>query len=346
MILARHAEALLWVGRYLERAETTARCLQVADSLIMHLQPEVARDEWAQLIRALGLADEFAAEALEPQQRQVTEFLLASSDSAGSVPAAIAAVRENLRVARDRVPIELWEEANRLHLSLWSMNTASVVREPNDTLVAVRRGCQAMSGVIGEAMGRDEGHAFIVLGRMLERCMLTVDLVRAEIATDEVRVIVTGAGEDVPAPEALPADWVRFNDYGIALMAEGDTRAAADAFASVERLDPERLDGALNQARTALAEGDLDGAYAALDRTEAIEPGNARASWVWGQALQEDGLYPEAEAAYRRVLDTFPGDRATWSYEWYASRIGGAFPVLDCTEAGLVSEPLDCQKRD
>lgn len=185
MILARHAEALLWVGRYLERAETTARCLQVADSLIIHLQPDVARAEWAQLVRALGLVDEFAEAGSEPRQRDVLEFLLASPDTAGSVPAAISAVRENLRVARDRVPIELWEEANRLHLTLRSLSTANVVAEPNDTLVAVRRGCQAMSGVVGEAMGRDEGHAFIVLGRMIERCLLTVDLLRAEVGADE-----------------------------------------------------------------------------------------------------------------------------------------------------------------
>ena len=53
MILARHAEALLWAGRYLERAETTARCLNVATASIMHLVPADAEVEWEQLIAAL-----------------------------------------------------------------------------------------------------------------------------------------------------------------------------------------------------------------------------------------------------------------------------------------------------
>lgn len=182
MILARHAEALLWVGRYLERAETTARSLAVADGLIMHLQPADAAEEWIQLIRALGLTEEFEARGVEPTHDAVATFLIVGEASGGSVRAAISAVRENLRVARDRIPIELWEEANRLHLELRDLDLDAVLAEPYEALARVRRSCQAMSGVIGEAMGRDEGHAFIVIGRMLERSIVTVELLSAELA--------------------------------------------------------------------------------------------------------------------------------------------------------------------
>ena len=134
-----------------------------------------------------------------------------------------------------------------------------------------------------------------------------------EIASDTVRILVAVPGSGtVAAQESAGSDWTRHNDYGIALLLEGDTRRAAQAFTRVEEFVPGRVDGPLNLARTALAEGNLALAYDALDRSEAIEAGNPRAAWVWGQVLQEDGRYDDAVLAYRRVLEVFSGDRATW----------------------------------
>jgi tetratricopeptide (TPR) repeat protein len=110
----------------------------------------------------------------------------------------------------------------------------------------------------------------------------------------------------------LATEWVRYNDYGIGLLLEGDTRGAATAFSIVEALRPDISDGPLNLAKTALAAGDLADAYAGLERAEEISTGDARAAWVWGRVLQEDGRYEESVLAYQRVLEVFPEDRATW----------------------------------
>ncbi len=135
-----------------------------------------------------------------------------------------------------------------------------------------------------------------------------------EIAADSVRILVTAPGtRGMGAPVEDASDWIHNNDYGIALLMEGDLRRAAQAFARVETLAPGRIDGPLNLARTAFAEGNLVLAYAALERSEAIDAGNPRAAWVWGQVLQEDGRYEDAVLAYRRVLEAFPGDRAAWT---------------------------------
>jgi tetratricopeptide (TPR) repeat protein len=93
---------------------------------------------------------------------------------------------------------------------------------------------------------------------------------------------------------------------------EGNTRTAARAFAEVSRLSPNRIDGPLNLARTAIQDGNIAAAYRHLLNSEALEPGNPRAAWVWGVVSQEDGRYDEAILAYRRVLEEFPGDRAAW----------------------------------
>lgn len=177
MMLARHADALLWAGRYLERAETTVRVLDVASRTIMELWPEDARVESQQLVRALGIVEEFGATDTAGDFADVRRFLLADARSRGSIAHAIAALRDNLRTVQDRVPVELWEEVNRVHLELRSIEERYAVDDqPHDLFVSIRRQCQAISGVLAEAMLRDEGHAMLSIGRCVERAMLAVHL--------------------------------------------------------------------------------------------------------------------------------------------------------------------------
>jgi tetratricopeptide (TPR) repeat protein len=143
------------------------------------------------------------------------------------------------------------------------------------------------------------------------------DLPITEIASDEVelRVVPQEARNALtarPVEAAEPSEWTRYNDYGIALLREGNTRAALRVFERVAELQPERVDGPLNMARAALQEGNIEASYEYLQRAEAVRSGDARVAWVWAGALQEDGRYEEAALAYRRVLEDFPEDRAAW----------------------------------
>jgi tetratricopeptide (TPR) repeat protein len=132
-----------------------------------------------------------------------------------------------------------------------------------------------------------------------------------EIAADEIRIGV-GAPPDARTEPAQSATWQRFNDYGIALLLQGNTREAREAFERVAEMEGGAFEGHLNLARVALRDGNLDLAYDHLDQVENIRPGQPRAAWVWANVLQEDGRYDDAVAAYRLVLETFPADRAAW----------------------------------
>ena len=183
MILARHAESLLWAGRYLERAENTSRCLNYAANSITHLRSGEATAEGEMLVRTLGLQEELAAVGPLESQPQLVAFLLSDTDNPGSVVSAVVAVRENLRTVRDRIPIELWEEANGLYLRFPFLGHADAAPGGlHEVLLMVRRACLAVSGILNEGMRRDEGHAFAVLGRMLERSIFTVGLLEASHA--------------------------------------------------------------------------------------------------------------------------------------------------------------------
>ena len=183
MILARHAEALLWTGRYLERAESTSRCLSYAADSITHLRSDEARAEGELLVRTLGLQEELEAVGPLESRPQLVAFLLSDTDNPGSVVSAVTAVRENLRRVRDRIPIEMWEEANGLYLRFPFLGHANAAPSNlHEVLLMVRRACQAISGILNEGMRRDEGHAFVVIGRMLERSIFTVGLLEASHA--------------------------------------------------------------------------------------------------------------------------------------------------------------------
>jgi tetratricopeptide (TPR) repeat protein len=137
------------------------------------------------------------------------------------------------------------------------------------------------------------------------------DLPVTEIAADEVRIAV-GASTPMSTDRDVTVEWERYNDYGIALLLQGNTREARDAFARVAEIDGGAFEGHLNLARTAFRDGNLDLAYEHLDQVENSRPGRARAAWVWANVLQEDGRYDDAVDAYRLVLDHFPSDRAAW----------------------------------
>ncbi|MGI9622526.1 MAG: alpha-E domain-containing protein, partial [Acidimicrobiales bacterium] len=187
MILARHAEALFWAGRQLERAESTTRALDVVGRNAMHHRHPRARSEWRSLLDVFGLAAMFDAlpHVRDVDQDTVAEFLFASPDNPGSVVASVAQLRENLRTVRDRVPVELWEEANRLHLQLHAQDALDPLQAaPFELFSSVRRGCQAMAGVAAEAMARDEGYSFVDMGRMLERSIITCRIIRFGLLGD------------------------------------------------------------------------------------------------------------------------------------------------------------------
>jgi tetratricopeptide (TPR) repeat protein len=110
-----------------------------------------------------------------------------------------------------------------------------------------------------------------------------------------------------PSPEM----WVRSNDYGIGQLLKRDTRLAEKAFEEVQRVAPAKVDGFRNMARAYLADGNIALALEMLSKCETIAPGDALTAYVWGNVLQADGRYDEAEQAFTRVLQEFPSDRDT-----------------------------------
>jgi uncharacterized alpha-E superfamily protein len=176
-MLARDAESLFWAGRYLERAESTARLLDVTYHSLLETAPAEEAAAWQGVLSAVRLDQGFAKTGRPLTAAAVSEFLVHDADNPGSILAAVEQARENARTVREQLSTELWESLNSFGLQLRGRNLqADLEFQPHELYGLVRRQCQTVAGVATETMARDEGWRFFVLGWNLERAEMACRL--------------------------------------------------------------------------------------------------------------------------------------------------------------------------
>ncbi len=135
-----------------------------------------------------------------------------------------------------------------------------------------------------------------------------------DVASSMVELAVASGAAPEPAPLAPFGEldypgWVRWNDWGIGLLLQGDTRGASDAFGRIRDAEPDRVDGWRNLARVALRDGNVRAALDLLQEADARDPGNAQTAYFFGVALEKAGDLEAAIDAFERAREAFPGDR-------------------------------------
>ncbi|MDF3338082.1 alpha-E domain-containing protein [Mycolicibacterium septicum] len=177
-MLARNAESLYWIGRYVERADDTARILDVTVHQLLEdssVDPDVASRT---LLRVLGI---------EPPTRRLdvwslTDIVAFSRDSGGnSIVDSISAARENARGAREVTSTEIWECLNTTYNALAERERAAKRLGPHEFLSYVEGRAAMFAGLADSTLSRDDGYRFMVLGRAIERVDMTVRLLLSRV---------------------------------------------------------------------------------------------------------------------------------------------------------------------
>jgi len=209
MMLSRVAERAYWMGRYMERAENTARIIDVMSQLLLDL-PRNTKYGWRALVDITGANAEFAERFNEADERNVARFLLNDPMSPVSVMSSLDAARENARTTREIIPIEAWERINSLYLRAAEFGTGQLSRRRRDEFVRLVIGaCQTLTGVLMGSMRHDEGYYFIRIGRNLERADMTTRLV--DVGTANLvgtTALPDQAGRDEDADPLTTALWM------------------------------------------------------------------------------------------------------------------------------------------
>src|ERR1700739_358822 len=114
-MLSRIADSLFWIGRYMERADNTARILDVNYHMLLEQPPDTYKLRWDPLIAITGERARFYQRYEEANAQTAFEFLGFLEENPNSISQCIIRARENARTIRDRISRELWEDINGLY---------------------------------------------------------------------------------------------------------------------------------------------------------------------------------------------------------------------------------------
>jgi uncharacterized alpha-E superfamily protein len=175
-MLSRVAERVYWLARYLERAENTARLMNVYSNLLLDF-PRGTKIGWHTLIDVAGVKEEFGANERVADERAVVKFLLADNNGQ-SILSMLSMVRENARTTREIIPSEAFEQINNLYLHTKENAAPGLSRGPRNRLLEeIIVGCQQLNGLLTGSLSHNHVHRFLRIGRCLERADMTTRIV-------------------------------------------------------------------------------------------------------------------------------------------------------------------------
>ena len=176
-MLSRVANSIYWFARYIERAENTARLVDVNLQLLLDglaKDAEGISAHWEPILRSLNCWQPYASEHDLVNSQSVTDFLAFSRANPSSIYCSVRSARENARQIRDQISTEMWEEVNRLYLFLNNLTAASVWnRSPSDFFNEVRKSSQLIQGLAVSTVPRTDAWEFLEMGKNIERADMT-----------------------------------------------------------------------------------------------------------------------------------------------------------------------------
>jgi uncharacterized alpha-E superfamily protein len=168
-MLSRVAESIYWMARYIERAENTARYIDV--SLNMSLDAPIAfSDQWQPLVSITGNLEAFQTSYARADRDSVIQFLTLDPENPSSILSCLRRARENARTIREAISADTWEQVNRFYLMVSSANAPRRIKEsPGVFFADVKRYSQLIAGVADATTSHGEAWHFMQLGRLMER---------------------------------------------------------------------------------------------------------------------------------------------------------------------------------
>lgn len=174
-MLSRTADHLFWMARYTERAENTARMLDVNMQTAMLPQSEAdAEQGWR---ATLGISElqsaydeKYGQSGSKFQTQDMLDFMVRDPNNSSSIMACLTAARENARAVRGTLTTEVWEIQNATWLDMQKRLKSNLLEiDPSQFFEWVKYRSHLSRGVTLGTMLKDEAIHFIRLGTFLER---------------------------------------------------------------------------------------------------------------------------------------------------------------------------------
>jgi uncharacterized alpha-E superfamily protein len=188
-LLARYAEGLFWMARYLERVENLARLVDVTQTFEA---PGREAESWFALVRINADEKGFAERGLALGAEAVKRYYLIDPGNPTGIHASLEAARLNARTLRPLISTEMWTQLNVFHRDMTAIPPEALQGDRLSRLCArIKEGVQTHTGITEGTFFRDQGWFFYQLGRLIERADQTTRLLDIRY-----HLLVPAAGEE------------------------------------------------------------------------------------------------------------------------------------------------------
>lgn len=169
-MLSRTADCLYWMARYTERAENTARMLDVTYQTSLLPQPqEYLEQSWRKLLSISHLEELFEKHYEVMNRENILDFMMTDFGNSSSIVYCLKNARENARAIRGKITSEVWETQNSTWLKVGELANEDVHKDPTHFLEWVKFRSHLFHGVVNGTMLKNESFYFMRIGTYLER---------------------------------------------------------------------------------------------------------------------------------------------------------------------------------
>ncbi len=194
-MLSRTADHLFWMARYMERAENTARMLDVNyQTSLLPQSADAAENGWRGLLSISELTADYSERHGDITPRKVMDYMVSDERNPSSIYSCLMAARENARAVRGALTTEVWETQNQTWLEFQRMlRIKAFDKDPGDAFEWVKFRSHLSRGVTVGTMLQDEAFHFLRIGSFLERADNTARMLDVKFHAVESEFFGTGA---------------------------------------------------------------------------------------------------------------------------------------------------------
>jgi uncharacterized alpha-E superfamily protein len=194
-MLSRTADHLFWMARYMERAENTARMLDVNyQTSLLPQSADAAVNGWKGLLSISELSPDYASRYGEIDARKVMDYMVSDERNPSSIYSCLMAARENARAVRGTLTTEVWETQNQTWLEFQRMlRHKTFQKDPGEGFEWVKFRSHLSRGVTVGTMLQDEAFHFLRIGSFLERADNTARMLDVKFHAVESEFFGTGS---------------------------------------------------------------------------------------------------------------------------------------------------------
>jgi uncharacterized alpha-E superfamily protein len=181
-MLARDADSVYWMARYIERAEHIARVLWVNSNLLVDvgdLAPTLQDRQWESVLTIFHAFQ--PPDVAGPGSSWIPQLMTFSHDNPNSIINCLTRARENARGVRELISSEMWENLNALYWSLQGEDAPRQFEEMHDDFFrSIMNGSLMFQGLTDQTMAHDQRWYFAQLGKYLERITVTCRVIETK----------------------------------------------------------------------------------------------------------------------------------------------------------------------